>query len=146
MAKAVYNTKQKQIIYDFLLQNKDRLLTCDEIADSLKSSGTPVGKATLYRYLDSLVASEDARKILDGDKKSAAYQLINHELNCKHHMHLKCVMCGELEHLGCEFMDAVGEHILSHHNFRIDNSKTVIYGLCGKCSEKEQGKNVADKL
>lgn len=137
MAKAVYNTKQKQTIYDFLCQYKDSLLTCDEIADLLKRSGTPVGKATLYRYLDSLVSSGDARKIVDSDKKGAAYQLINHELNCKEHMHLKCVVCGELQHLGCEFMDSVGEHILNHHNFKIDNAKTVIYGVCGKCCEKE---------
>lgn len=138
MAKSVYNTKQKQIIYDFLLKNEDKLLSCDEIAYALKLNGTPVGKATLYRYLDSLVASEDARRIADSNKKSAAYQLINHELNCKHHMHLKCIKCGELEHLGCEFMNTVDEHILSHHNFKIDNAKTVIYGVCGKCSEKEQ--------
>lgn len=136
MAKSVYNTKQKQIIYEFLLENKDSLLTCDEISYALKASGTPVGKATLYRYLDSLVAVGDMRKISEGDKKGAAYQLINHELNCKSHMHLKCVKCGELQHLGCEFMNTVHEHILCHHGFKIDNSKTVIYGICDKCCEK----------
>lgn len=136
MSKSTYNTRQKQIIYDFLEVNKDNLFTCDEISDLLKESGTPVGKATLYRFLDSLVSSGDARKVMDEGKKSAAYQLLDKEMNCEGHMHLKCICCGELVHLGCDFMHSVGEHILKHHQFRIDNSKTLIYGVCGKCSEK----------
>ncbi|MBQ7295011.1 MAG: transcriptional repressor [Clostridia bacterium] len=136
MQKSTYNTKQKKIIYNFLLQNKDRLMTCDEIADSLKAEGTPVGKATLYRFLDSLVSLGDARKLSNEDKKCAAYQLLDKEMNCKSHLHMKCTCCGELYHLGCEFMHSVGEHILNHHQFIIDNSKTVIYGVCKNCSAK----------
>lgn len=136
MQRSAYNTKQKQIIFEFLLENKNKLLTCDEIAFALKNSGTPVGKATLYRFLDSLVTSGDARKISDDNKKSAAYQLLDKEMDCKGHMHLKCIYCGELHHLGCEFMNSVGEHIQNHHNFIIDNTKTVIYGTCSECSRK----------
>ena len=136
MSKIKYNTKQKQLIYDYLFANADKLLSCDEISDSLKSMGTPVGKATLYRFLDSLVSSGDARKIVDEGKKSAAYQLMNKDMNCHDHMHLKCTSCGALTHLGCDFMSSVGEHILEHHKFKIDNSKTLIYGLCEECSVK----------
>ena len=136
MPKVTYNTKQKQIIYDFLLINKDNLLTCDEISDSLKELGTPVGKATLYRFLDSLVSSLDARKVMDDNKKCAAYQLLDKDMNCDCHMHLKCTNCGSFVHLGCDFMHSVGEHILKHHQFKIDNSKTLIYGVCAECSEK----------
>ncbi len=137
MSKSTYNTKQKQIIYDFLVENMDKQLTCDEIAHMLKLNGTPIGKATLYRFLDFLVSGGDARKISDEAKKSAAYQLIDSELDCKGHLHLKCVDCGEFHHLGCDFMHSVDEHIFSHHKFKIDKSKTVIYGICEKCSEKE---------
>ncbi len=137
MSKSVYNTKQKQAIYDFLSKNKDKLLTCDEITNGLRSAGSPVGKATLYRYLDSLVSLGDARKISDENKKCAAYQLLDKEMNCEGHMHLKCTECGELHHLGCEFMHSVGEHILNHHKFRINNTKTVIYGVCENCCAKE---------
>lgn len=136
MSKSTYNTKQKQIIYEFLSENREKLLTCDEMLDSLKERSTPVGKATLYRFLDMLVSSGDARKVIDDNKKCAAYQLLDKELNCDGHMHLKCTGCGSLMHLGCDFMHSVGEHILKHHEFRIDNSKTLIYGLCSKCSGK----------
>ena len=78
--------------------------------------------------------------IQDETKKSAAYQLLDKEMDCGGHMHLKCTECGEFHHLGCDFMSSVGEHVLSHHKFRIDNSKTLIYGLCGDCCEKEKDK------
>lgn len=136
MPKVKYNTKQKQIILDCLMSNSHKLMTCDEISDALKESGTPVGKATLYRFLDSLVLSGDARKLSDDSKKSAAYQLIDKEMDCHSHMHLKCTVCGALIHLGCDFMSDVGEHIFKHHNFIIDNSKTLIYGTCSACSVK----------
>ena len=140
MSKVTYNTRQKQIIYEFLANNSDVFMSCDEILDSLKASGSPVGKATLYRFLDSLVSSGDARKVVDESKKSAAYRLVDKSMNCDGHMHLKCTCCGSLVHLGCDFMNSVGQHILEHHQFKIDNSKTMIYGLCGDCSEKEEEK------
>ena len=140
MSKVTYNTRQKQIIYEFLTNNSDVFMSCDEILDSLKASGSPVGKATLYRFLDSLVSSGDARKVVDESKKSAAYRLVDKSMNCDGHMHLKCTSCGSLVHLGCDFMNSVGQHILEHHQFKIDNSKTMIYGLCGDCSEKEEEK------
>ena len=136
MPKVKYNTKQKQIILDCLMSNSHKLMTCDEISDALKESGTPVGKATLYRFLDSLVVSGDARKLSDESKKCAAYQLIDKDMNCHSHMHLKCISCGALTHLGCDFMSGVGEHIFEHHQFKIDNSRTLIYGTCSACSEK----------
>ena len=136
MSKVKYNTKQKRIILDCLISNRYKLMTCDEISDTLKQIGTPVGKATLYRFLDSLVLSGDVRKHSNVGDKCAAYQLIDKDLDCHSHMHLKCTECGKLIHLGCEFMNGVGEHISEHHQFKIDNSKTIIYGLCSVCSEK----------
>ena len=118
------------------MANSDKLLSCDEISDNLKTKGTPVGRATLYRFLDNLVSSGEARKIIDDSKKSAAYQLLDKDMNCHGHMHLKCSSCGTIMHLGCEFMSNVGQHILEHHSFKIDNSRTIIYGLCGACREK----------
>lgn len=137
MSKSTYNTRQKQLIYDFLLSNKGELFTCDEIAQALRESGNAVGKATLYRFLEGLVLSGDARKIVESDKKSAAFQLLDKEMDCHGHMHMKCSCCGKFVHLGCDFMKEVGEHVKKHHGFKIDNSKTVIYGLCNDCLGKE---------
>lgn len=130
-----YNTKQKMIIEAFLRRNTSEQFTCDEISQYLISEGTPVGKTTVYRYIEKLAAEGRIRKIVGGISKSAQYQYIDENLNCNNHMHLKCLRCGEFIHLGCDFLTGVNEHIFEHHRFRVDNSKTVLYGLCDKCSE-----------
>ena len=100
--------------------------------DYLKQKGTPVSKPTAYRYLGKLCEKGVLRKF--SDSKSAAFQYIDSENSCHEHMHLKCLNCGEFIHLGCDFMSKVDKHIFEHHNFKVDNSKTVILGLCEKCT------------
>lgn len=135
MANLSYNTKQKQLIRKIMTKNNSRQFTCEEISDLLKKEGTPVGKATLYRFLDKLSETGEVRKFVEPGSKSARFQYIDSQLNCQEHLHMRCIQCGMLFHLGCEFMHGVGEHIQKHHNFKIDNSKTVILGLCEKCSK-----------
>lgn len=130
-----YNTKQKQIILSFLKENYAEQFSCETVSDMLRDAGTPVGKTTVYRYLEKLAESGKARKITGGNSKSALYQYIDEEMNCHSHMHLKCLKCGDFVHLGCDFMHGVNEHILNHHHFTVDNSKTVLYGICEKCAE-----------
>ena len=134
MSNSTYNTKQKRSILQLLENNKNRQLSCDEITEMLKNNGTPVGKTTVYRYLDSLEKNGQVRKYTDSDSKTSSFQYIDSHLNCQEHMHLRCLRCGGLVHLGCDFMSDVGKHILEHHKFRVDNSKTVILGLCEKCA------------
>lgn len=135
MSKVTYNTRQKKLIYDLLLKNRHSQLSCESIVDLLKEEGTPVGKTTVYRFLEALSLKGEVRKYVDSQEKTAVYQYIDKSLNCESHLHLKCISCGKLIHLGCEFMDSVGEHVLKHHNFRIDNSRTVILGCCEECSD-----------
>ena len=130
-----YNTKQKQIILAFLKNNSSEQFSCESLSDMLKETGTPVGKTTVYRYLEKLTESGQVRKITGGNSKSALYQYIAEEMNCHSHMHLKCLRCGDFIHLGCDFMHSVSEHLSEHHHFKVDNSRTVLYGICGKCSE-----------
>ena len=136
MSNSTYNTKQKRSILQLLENNKDRQFSCEEITELLKNNGTPVGKTTVYRFLDCLEKSGQVRKYTDSDSKISSFQYIDSQLNCQEHMHLKCICCGGLIHLGCEFMSEVGRHILEHHRFRVDNSKTVILGVCENCAKE----------
>ncbi len=132
---ATYNTKQKRIIEEYLKIHITDQFTCDEISAYLKAEGTPVSKTTVYRYVEKLASEGRVRKITGGTSKSAQYQYIDENMNCHSHMHFKCLKCGAFIHLGCDFLNGVSEHIYEHHRFKVDNSKTVLYGLCDKCSE-----------
>lgn len=134
MSNNTYNTKQKQLIYDLLCRNKNTQFTCEELAGILKESGTPVGKTTVYRYIMKLLSEGKVRRFTD-EGKTATFCFVENKEQCESHMHLKCTGCGEFIHLDCEVMNEVIGHITSEHNFKIDNSQTVIYGLCGKCGK-----------
>lgn len=133
MADISYNTKQKKLIEKVLTKNAEMQFTCEDVAQLLKEQNTPVGKTTVYRYLENLTKTGRVRKSQSLDGKGYVYQYISDGLDCEEHLHLRCTCCGKLFHLGCDFMSGVGEHIRMHHNFVIDNTKTVIYGLCENC-------------
>ncbi len=132
-----YKTKQKGEILNYLKNNIHRQLTCDEITEGMKAEGLGVGKTTVYRFIVKLHSQGKVRKIIDDDGKGARFQFIDKDMDCNDHLHFKCLSCGEFHHLGCNFMKGVSEHLSSQHHFKIDNSKTVIYGICEKCNAGE---------
>lgn len=138
MAENQYKTKQRSQILQCMRNNAEKALTVDEICEILKNTGVSVGKTTVYRYLDSLLESGALRRYAEEKGKSATFQYIESTNLCHSHLHIKCLKCGKLEHLDCEFLNGVSSHILQHHNFRIDNSKTTIFGICAKCYEREK--------
>ena len=130
-----YKTKQRDHILQFLVENQTNHVTVDDVVDHLKSTGTPVGKATVYRYLDKLVAKGEVRKFLLEDA-GACYQYAANAQACSVHFHLKCVTCKKLIHLNCNFMNGIEQHIFANHHFKIDSSRTVFYGQCEDCMKQ----------
>jgi Fur family ferric uptake transcriptional regulator len=132
MSEIKYNTKQREEILSLLRDNRTRCLTAREICGSVKA-----GEATVFRTLSALVKEGVVSKFLSGD--APTYQF--NECGTHHeHIHLKCSECGKLIHSDCSFIEELEEHFEKDHNFRVDRSKTVIYGICSECAESE-GKN-----
>lgn len=134
-----YKTKQREYILAFLQNSAGRHITVAELVRHLQDNETPVGTATVYRTLEQLVEEGIVRKyVLDG-KSSACYQFLSGEPHaCTEHFHLKCTQCGQLFHVSCDYLNQLGEHLLEHHGFVIDHTKTVLYGLCAACSRKNR--------
>lgn len=132
-----YKTKQREYILEFLRSCGGRHITVVEIVRHLQDSGTPVGTATVYRNLEQLVEEGMVRKyVLDG-KSSACYQFLDTLPEaCQEHFHLKCTQCGRLFHVSCDYLSQLEGHLLEHHGFVVDHTKTVLYGLCADCAKK----------
>ena len=107
-----YRTRQRESIWNFLQENKDRHVMVDDVVDYLKSQGNGVGKSTVYRYLEKLVEEGKVRKYFLEEGAGACFQLAGGDENCCKHYHLKCVRCGALLHVECSFLDQVHAHIL----------------------------------
>lgn len=131
-----YNTRQKEKLLDYLIENKDKHTNVPTISAYLSAEGTPVGVATIYRRLDKLVDQGLVRKYVIDGKTGACYQYIGDNV-CSEHFHLKCVRCDKLIHINCSHLMEINDHIREHHGFVIDPSKTVFYGICSDCAEAE---------
>lgn len=133
-----YNTKQKEILLDYLISNKNKHVNVQTISAYMAEKGSPLGTATIYRRLDKLVEQGVVRKYVIDGKTGACYQYIDDEDGCCNHFHLKCVRCEKLLHIDCGHLTGISEHIAEHHGFIVDSSKTVFYGLCAECAGSEK--------
>ena len=129
-----YNTKQRERILDFLKKNKNKNITADDILTFFKNLGEPIGKATVYRYLNNLVDENVVKKYMLEDRNCSCYQYIEGK-HCEEHFHLKCEKCDKIIHLECEEIEEIQKHILKDHNFKLDKNKTILYGVCKNCQK-----------
>ncbi len=127
-----YKTRQREIVEAFLRAHEAEHLSAGEIARGLAGK---VGMATIYRTLTRLEAEGRVRKYLETDERGALYQYVDSPA-CQEHFHLRCLECGRLIHLDCEFIDQLCSHVETKHHFKLDTTKTVLYGHCG-CGGKK---------
>ncbi len=127
-----YNTKQREALLNFFEKNGDRHFTAAEIETGLAATGEKLGKATVYRRLDRLVEDGLVRRFVADDAKSCCYQYAGGAA-CKNHFHLKCMVCGDLLHVECDYLDEMQAHVLEHHGFMVDTAKITLCGVCEKC-------------
>ena len=128
--KTDYETKQKTAIVDFI-KTKVGHITAKDIVNELSQRGEKVSTATVYRRLEKLVDSGMLKKYITDS--GACYQY--NDTCSGNHFHLKCTGCGTLLHIDCEFLMSIAPHIMEHHKFKVDNRRTVMYGLCENCNE-----------
>lgn len=132
----MYNTKQKKILLDYFKKNIDKHYSIKEITEEISDNN--IGKSTVYRLIDKMTEEGTLRRFRGNDGKSVLYQYVGEHHECNGHFHLKCIECGLLIHLECDYMSSLNNHIKKHHNFDIDTSKTILYGICTGCKNKER--------
>ena len=133
--KTVYNTKQHNILMDYIKHNSHATFSIKDITDNICIAHN-IGKSTVYRLVSRMVDDGILQRMNGADGKSVVYRYTSDEHKCNSHFHIRCESCGRFEHLECDIFDHVTSHIKAHHGFDIDSKKTVIYGLCSHCSSR----------
>ena len=121
-----YETKQKDIIINCIKNHEE--FTINEIYEELKGK---VGLTTIYRKVDSLVEDNTIKKYI-GKDNITYYQYLC-ECDKDNHFYLKCDKCGTLEHVDCDCINELSEHINKNHEFKINKQNIVINGVCKNC-------------
>ena len=127
-----YSTKQREAILSYLKENNAHV-TASDILLHLREQGYGVSSATVYRTLEKFEKEGIIKKMIIGDGVGACYQFADSD-RCSEHFHLKCIKCGRLIHLSCEFLHSMEQHIFQDHGFTVSSGRTVIYGTCNECS------------
>ena len=143
MPKTTYKTGARTQLLSFFDQNSDRQFTADELCAhfSAPQSGKPIAKSTLYRQLDALCREGYLQRFDGTDPASGAtvryYQPSGENGGCRDHFHLKCLVCGALQHLECDQTLALLQHLAATHAFSVDCGRSILYGVCHDCQSAE---------
>ena len=105
-SRSKYKTKQREILLSYFETAPGVHITAGDVCEYFRSRGAPIGQATVYRQLESLV---------------------DEGILCK------CEKCGKLIHLHSDEMEDIRSHLLENHRFQLDPMRTVFYGLCAQC-------------
>ena len=122
-----YNTKQRCAIESVFRLHPDKCFSAKEVTDVCGN----IGVATVYRTLSVLESDGVIRRFMSSDG-----DLFKLASKSGHHMHIVCRACGDMLHSECAFIGEMERHLKAEHGFSLDTAATVIYGLCGRCSEE----------
>ncbi len=138
-----YQTEQKKLLTAFLKSHPERQFSAEQLAEIFADEGeegATLGKSTIYRLVVQLTEDGILRRFPKQQGRGWLYQY-HSESDCKGHLHLKCTKCGALVHLECGLSSELLRHIEKNHRFAVDNSASVLYGVCGKCTDEEKREN-----
>lgn len=130
------NTRQKAMILDCLERKEGEHVTADEVVELLKQAGTPVGKATVYRYLGELEQGGRVRRYMGADNGPSCWQYVGEGSVCNEHYHLLCGTCGNIVHFESERLGQTFREVSERNGFAVDRTKIVFYGTCASCLAK----------
>lgn len=129
-----YHTKQQQAILDCLARRGGAVLSAAALSEELRSQGSPVGLATIYRQLERLEGQGLVHKV--STEEGACYRYCDGGERKRDCFLLRCESCGRVLHADCGQLAALYEHLEQAHHFTIDPRKTVLSGLCDSCTER----------
>lgn len=131
--KRIYQTKQRKQLIEFLESHRE--YTIAQIVDQFTEQGGPA-KSSIYRLMKQLVEEGVVKRYVKGTSREFVYELVNGE-NCVHHFHLKCMVCGKLEHLSEFVSGETWDAVFKEAGFSVDKEKTLMFGMCKDCQTVE---------
>lgn len=120
-------TRQRLLVADALAA-VGRQVSAQDLYHRLRRRDPRIGRATVFRTLEALVAAGVARR-LEQDGHVYGYVACRPE----HHHHLACDRCGRVEEIGEQYITPVAERVAADLGFTIDDARMDFYGLCAEC-------------
>ena len=72
-----YNTKTRQLILDYLINNRQHAVSASNILEHLEEQGASPNPTTVYRYLDKLAGEQRIMKYVADKGEKAVFQYVD---------------------------------------------------------------------
>ena len=121
--KATRNTRQKEVVWRTFAKMRNHP-TAEMVCDEVAKADPSIGRATVYRILNSYVSSGTAIKVpvYDGADR--------YDITVMPHSHAKCRKCGNV-------LDVTTSGVLPTVNedngFLVEDGAVLYYGVCREC-------------
>ncbi|MCX7836118.1 MAG: transcriptional repressor [bacterium] len=113
-----------------MLRTATTPLTVEQLMHLLNSVGISIGRASLFRNLDTFVRVGLAER-LSSNARASQYTACHYSSD--HHHHLICTKCNRVVEVdGCVSVDTLSE-IEKNAKVKITGHSIIFYGLCARC-------------
>lgn len=124
-------TRQRLLVANALAAS-GRRLTAEQLYRSLRRRDPAIGRATVFRTLETLVEAGVARRLeLDGHVYAYVACLP------AHHHHIACTRCGRVEEIDEAYVTPIAERLAEEMGFEIDDARLDFYGRCATCRAED---------
>lgn len=124
-------TKQRSAVSDLLGRTED-FRSAQQLHEMLRTSGSTVGLATVYRTLQSLAEAGQV-DVLRTDDGEALYRRCARQT---HHHHLVCRECGRTVEIEGETVERWAAKVAQDNGFVDVDHTAELFGTCSPCATK----------
>lgn len=122
-------TQQREAIAEVVFNSSEHL-SVDDIETKLRDQGERIGKATIYRTLETLVKSG----LVEEHDFGEGFKRYEHLFGQKPvREHLICTECGKVAEIHSTELHRVQEEAARKQGFLPSRYRLQIYGLCSDC-------------
>lgn len=125
-------TSQRLVVLEALRQSR-RTVTAPELFEQLRLRNPLIGRATVFRSLDSLVEAGLAQRF---ERPGHIYSYA--ACSMQHHHHLVCTRCDSTQEIDEDAIAMLTAELARRHGFTAHHGTLDFYGTCERCRADER--------
>ena len=123
------NTTQRAAVLQ-VLAGTDEFVSAQDLHSALRSNGSTIGLATVYRALQDMAGGGD----LDTVRNQTGEVLYRQCEQPAHHHHLVCRQCGRTQEIEAPSVERWTRTVAAQYGYTSINHELELFGLCAQCS------------
>ena len=130
LSEAGYRRGRSRSLVVEMLGEQDCAVSARDIDDQLRERGSTVGRASVYRTLETLAELKLVQRL---DLGSGEKRYEPHRPGGHHHHHFVCDHCGDVQPFEDPDLERALEKLSNRVGYDVDGHDVVLHGACEDC-------------